>query len=102
MFSTVLYQSFVTEYRCFSFSDFSPKFIRTKRSYLQIIGNASSSHNSISSLPGNEFYLFIREFHPLSLVGCLRKVIDLHHRQMFMNYDTIHSVDYEMVLTNAS
>lgn len=35
------------------FTDFSPKFIRTKRSYLQLVGNtSSSSQNSISSLPG--------------------------------------------------
>lgn len=37
----------------FFFADFSPKFIRTKRSYLQLVGNtSSSSQNSISSLPG--------------------------------------------------
>lgn len=37
----------------FFFADFSPKFIRTKRSYLQLVGNtSSSSQNSISSLSG--------------------------------------------------
>lgn len=36
--------------------DFSPKFIRTKRSYLQLVGNtSSSSQNSISSLPVQPF-----------------------------------------------
>lgn len=43
----------LNEFFFFFFADFSPKFIRTKRSYLQLVGNtSSSSQNSISSLSG--------------------------------------------------
>lgn len=72
----------------FFFADFSPKFIRTKRSYLQLVGNtSSSSQNSISSLSGmnhNDMQLdnqYLEEKKMVTVKFCLTFVVQPFDRR---------------------